>query len=292
VTIASRLMIETTDSAVPRRGAGHGASLGADIAAPDGAGHGAGDGASAGAPAGGPAGAGGAAPCVPGKARDHGAATRGRSLPPRAAPLGAPWGAAVCETVRAARPPRPAVPRDRTHEMAHGAAISAPHGAPRHLRPDGAPCATARRIGAPAREWVDAEMVIYRLEEAGRSLLALPPTGYSTKLRLNTLDVVRSALEGYGWEAYRGEQVRMRAPVPDAARITRMDEALAWIPLIPQDRYVLRRIVGCRALVSPLTERHLYPWRRIGTLLGADHKAVQRWHAQGIDMIVAAVNAG
>ena len=38
-----------------------------------------------------------------------------------------------------------------------------------------------------------------------------------------------------------------------------MDEAMAWISLIPLDRYVLRRIVGARSLVHPITERHLYP---------------------------------
>ncbi len=70
-----------------------------------------------------------------------------------------------------------------------------------------------------------------------------------------------------------------------------MDEALGWITLIPQERYVIRRIVGARALVSPVTERHLYSWRRLGEAVGADHKAVQRWHAQGIDMLVAAVGA-
>jgi hypothetical protein len=43
--------------------------------------------------------------------------------------------------------------------------------------------------------------------------------------------------------------------------------------------------------VSPVTERHLFSWRRLGGVLGADHKAVQRWHAQGIDMLVAAVGA-
>jgi hypothetical protein len=42
--------------------------------------------------------------------------------------------------------------------------------------------------------------------------------------------------------------------------------------------------------VHPITERHLYPWRRVATAIGADHKAVQRWHAQGIDLIVAALN--
>jgi hypothetical protein len=28
----------------------------------------------------------------------------------------------------------------------------------------------------------------------------------------------------------------------------------------------------------------------LATALGADHKAIQRWHAQGIDLIVAALN--
>ncbi len=56
------------------------------------------------------------------------------------------------------------------------------------------------------------------------------------------------------------------------------------------ERYVLRRIVGARSLVHPITERHLYPWRRLGCALGADHKAVQRWHKQGIELIVGVLN--
>ncbi len=69
-----------------------------------------------------------------------------------------------------------------------------------------------------------------------------------------------------------------------------MDQALAWIALIPADKLVLRRIVGCRSLVSPLTGRHLFSWRRLARLLGADHKAISRWHANGIDLIVTALN--
>ncbi len=143
----------------------------------------------------------------------------------------------------------------------------------------------ARRIatGPGGREEApDAEYVIHRLEEAGCTLLTLPGTGYSTRLRTSNLDVVRAA-EAFGAETGG----RIRPPVPSAVQITRMDEALGWITLIPQDRYVLRRIVGARSLVSPSTERHLYSWRRLGTVLGADHKAVQRWHATGIEMIVA-----
>ena len=135
--------------------------------------------------------------------------------------------------------------------------------------------------GAPA----DAEYVIYRLEEAGATLLALPSTGYTTRLRTTALDVIRDTVE-----TFAAEKGRVRPPAPPAARITRMDEALAWVAHIPPDRYVLRRIVGARALVSPVTERHLFTWRRLATVLGADHKAVQRWHAQGIDRIVQALN--
>jgi hypothetical protein len=137
----------------------------------------------------------------------------------------------------------------------------------------------------PPRD-IDAALIIYRLEEAGATLLALPGTGYSTRLRASHLDVVPEAQVAYGWQPGK-----IRPPIPSASRITRMDEALGWISLIPKDRYVLRRIVGARSLVSPVTERHLYSWRRLGGVLGADHKAVQRWHAQGIDMLVAAVGA-
>src|SRR4051794_37454642 len=133
---------------------------------------------------------------------------------------------------------------------------------------------------------IDADYVVYRLEEAGATLLALPGTGWSTRLRTSSLEIVRTALEAYGWT-----EARIRPAVPSAEKITRMDEAMSWIPLIPLDRYVLRRIVGARSLVHPVTDRHLFPWRRLGAALGADHKAIQRWHAQGIAMIVEALKS-
>ena len=134
-------------------------------------------------------------------------------------------------------------------------------------------------------EPVDAELVTARLEEAGATLLALPGTGWTTKLRASSLEIVRAAIDNYGWT-----ETRVRPAIPSAARISRMDEAMGWITLIPLDRYVLRRIVGARSLVSPTTDRYLFPWRRLAAVLGADHKAVQRWHRQGIEMIVAALN--
>ena len=85
-----------------------------------------------------------------------------------------------------------------------------------------------------------------RADAAGAALHRLVAAAAHSRL-----DVVRNAIEGYGWENQRGERGRLRPPVPDSERIDRMDEALGWIPLIPRDRYVLRRIVGARSLVSP-----------------------------------------
>lgn len=132
---------------------------------------------------------------------------------------------------------------------------------------------------------IDPDYVNYRLEEAGATLLALPGTGWSTRLRTSSLEIVRTALEAYGWET-----ARIRPAVPSADKIDRMDEAMAWITSIPNSRYVLRRVLGARSLVHPITDRHLYSWRRLGTALGADHKAVQRWHAEGIMIIVGALH--
>jgi uncharacterized protein DUF6362 len=132
---------------------------------------------------------------------------------------------------------------------------------------------------------LDADFVIYRLEEAGATLLALPGTGWSTRVRSSSIEIIRTALEAYGWEA-----ARIRPAVPSAEKIDRMDEAMSWIAFIQDSRYVLRRVVGARSLVHPVTDRHLYSWRRLGAALGADHKAVQRWHAQGVAIIVAALH--
>jgi hypothetical protein len=82
----------------------------------------------------------------------------------------------------------------------------------------------------------------------------------------------------------------MRPPAPTAAAISAMDEAFEWLGLIPEQSYLLRRILGARALVHPLTGRHLFPWRRLATLLGADHKSVQRWHRHGLKLISAALS--
>jgi len=145
-------------------------------------------------------------------------------------------------------------------------------------------CGDAGRTDDPGR--IDAACVISLLEDAGATLLALPHSGHSTAMRQMRFDIVHTALESYGWAAET-----VRAPVPDAAAITAMDAAFALLVHIPEQKFVLRRVVGARALVHPITRRHLYPWRRLGGVLGADHKSIQRWHGDGIKFIVNALQA-
>ncbi len=168
--------------------------------------------------------------------------------------------------------------RMRAKPPGHGAEHGATRGADRSTRKD-------IEMATNDIAFADAKVLELRLEEAGETLLLLPQHGYTTRLRTSTWNVLDEATE-----AYATQPARLHLPVPSAAKITRMDEALSWLPLIPDDKYVLRRLVASRMLVSPLTGRHLFPWRRLATLLGADHKAIQRWHGQGIDLLLTAVN--
>lgn len=128
---------------------------------------------------------------------------------------------------------------------------------------------------------IDAELVVWRLEQAGATLLAMRGASpYPAGAGSAWPEVWREAIEAYGWT-----EEPVRPAIPDAAAITRMDATFAWLPLIPQERYVLRRLVAVRALVHPLSGRHLVTWRRLGRIVGADHHAVKRWHAKGIDAI-------
>ena len=144
--------------------------------------------------------------------------------------------------------------------------------------------ANSQNLEPVANKLPDDKYVITRLEEAGATLLALPQSGFSTRLRTSSLDILRGAVDAYG-----ADEARIRPPAPSGRKIDEMEQALAWISLIPLQRYVLRRIVGARALVNPMTGRHVFTWRRLAASVGADHKAVQRWHAQGVAMIVAAL---
>jgi hypothetical protein len=131
-------------------------------------------------------------------------------------------------------------------------------------------------------------LVIARLEDAGRVLLALPMRGYTTHLRTGHPEVVHDFSEAYGWLPERP-----RIPIPSADRISRMEEALEWLSLIPGEHSRFRRVVGMRMLVSPLNDRYLFSWRGVGSRMRVDHKTAKHWHRRGVDLVTSGlIHAG
>jgi hypothetical protein len=129
---------------------------------------------------------------------------------------------------------------------------------------------------------IDADFVRYRLEEAGKCLLSLPGGRVGpAQLSAQSYGFVSEIVEGSGFVS------RTKVAVPDAATITRMDEALGWLPLI--DTVVIRRIVAMRCLISPVTDRHLHTWRSIGLKIEASHTQAAAWHEAGVQTIVRAL---
>ena len=127
--------------------------------------------------------------------------------------------------------------------------------------------------------------VIARLEEAGGTMLAMAATGYSTAMRVSSLEVVDE------WWLYPPERTSVPKLRPDSAAITRMDQALSWIRFIPVEQRAERRVVGARAMVNPLNGRHLVSWRALGRELGVEHHTVQTWHSRGIERIAVRLTA-
>ena len=106
---------------------------------------------------------------------------------------------------------------------------------------------------------IDAAYVVERLEEAGRTLMALPSNAPQL-----------------------GQRVRLRRP--DAATIARMKEAHGWLLLIGNQS--IRKIVGMRSIVTYATGDPAYSWVQIGRIANADYRTVQGWYAEALETIV------
>jgi hypothetical protein len=136
---------------------------------------------------------------------------------------------------------------------------------------------------------IDSELVIHRLERAGATLLAMRTRSpYPAPYRCALPDPVRDIYDTWDWKepatAYDN-----RPAIPNAAAVTAMDTTFRWLNFVPNQRHVVRRIVALRALVHPISGRHVCHWRHLGQVLHADYRGVQRWHADGISHIVNAL---
>ena len=82
---------------------------------------------------------------------------------------------------------------------------------------------------------VGSEQVAVYLEDAGKCLMSMPMSGHTTRARISKLPFVVPG----GLEAFSVGDGRLRLPQPRPETIDRMDEVLAWISLIPQDKVIL-----------------------------------------------------
>lgn len=135
---------------------------------------------------------------------------------------------------------------------------------------------------------VDAEYVNVRLIEAGAALAGLPPNSPRIGIKVCDYGFVSELTEAQRVIGEPGGR-KVRFPAPNAVSITRMDETFAWLAAIPN--VTTRRIVAARCLTTPVTGNPIYPWARLARMLGADVRAVQRWHEVGIKMIVSCLMA-
>ena len=146
----------------------------------------------------------------------------------------------------------------------------------------------ALRVRLPdGLEFVDKAYVKRRLEDAGKTLMALPAHGTSPAgLRSMWPEIVRSV-----WDAYDASRDGpMRPPRPRAAAIDAMDEALQWIVLLGDQAVETKRIVWLRLLVWPLSGKHVWPWRKLQDKIGLHRETLELRHSRGIDRIVTHLN--
>lgn len=135
-----------------------------------------------------------------------------------------------------------------------------------------------------------ADFVKAHLVSAGTTLLCLPHTGTRPAgFRTAWPEVAHNF-----WEAYQDDlsDRPMRFPRASSGAISAMDYVFrVWVPLVGTPHAVqTRRIILLRSLMNPLTERHMWSWRRLQERTGLNRDTLAIWHGRGIDRIVTRLN--
>lgn len=82
---------------------------------------------------------------------------------------------------------------------------------------------------------------------------------------------------------YSGE--RLRPALPSGRDIELMEKVLT-LPA-GTDNLQVRRLLHARALVAPISNRHLYSWSKLAFMLHTDRRKVVRMHHNGLADVVA-----
>lgn len=73
---------------------------------------------------------------------------------------------------------------------------------------------------------------------------------------------------------------RLKPPTPTSKEIALMDEFLLLPGLIKD--ITTRRIVNARSVVAPVSQKHLFSWNKLATLLHADRRKIMALHHKGL----------
>lgn len=122
----------------------------------------------------------------------------------------------------------------------------------------------------------DPNLIIACLEWAGQVLLSMDiKSPKPTEYRAYWPEYAQDPSEAYG---YTGE--KLRVAIPKASDIELMEDIYKWLTLIENKQP--RQVVAIRSLVTPISERYVYPWTKIAITLHMDRRGVKRLHRQGI----------
>jgi len=79
---------------------------------------------------------------------------------------------------------------------------------------------------------------------------------------------------------------RVRAS-PSARSVGRMDEVLEWLWRFTDPRK--RRLCLARALIHPVSGRHVVSYRKLGRMFGLHHETIRAWHDRALADIAGAL---
>lgn len=137
-----------------------------------------------------------------------------------------------------------------------------------------------------------------RLEAAGRALLALPmpQRAMPQDQRSHWPEVVRGMQDTFFALVGASDQIKQDHAAarhgvrvaPTARAVAEMDEALQWLWLIKDARK--RRLCMARALIHPVSERHLVSYGKLGRIYGLHRDTMRIWHDRALAEIAMALS--
>lgn len=119
------------------------------------------------------------------------------------------------------------------------------------------------------------------LEWAGQRLLSMDlPSAAPQGFRSFWPEYPTDVQMAYG---YSGN--RLKAAIPRSKEISLMDEILELPGLVPN--VTIRRIINARALLTPISNRHLYSWTRIAFINHSTSRRIVILHRNGLAIIAS-----